>query len=151
MAPIGFRHPPPGRESDASLTAGPIRTPLPTWPPSSTGMIQQADDRADVWGLGATLYELVTLQRAFATGRSVLEDEPRSPRQLNRHLDRDLEAVVLKALHKDPAARYAAAGATTDDLNRWLRHEPTSARPRHGEAGWRLPGHGETPAGRRRF
>ena len=92
-------------------------------------MAQQADARADVWGLGVTLYELLTLQRAFATGRSVLEDEPKSPRQLNPHLDRDLEAVVLKALRKEPAHRYPTAGALADDLNRWLRHEPTSVRP----------------------
>ena len=59
----------------------------------------------------------------------MLEDEPKSPRQLNPHLDRDLEAVVLKALRKDPAHRYATAGALADDLNRWLRHEPTSAAP----------------------
>ncbi len=125
MAPMAFAIP---AESDASLTAGPIGTP-PYMAPEQHRDDTQADARADVWGLGATLYELVTLQRAFATGRSVLEDEPRSPRQLNRHLDRDLEAVVLKALHKDPAHRYATAGALADDLNRWLRHEPTSARP----------------------
>ncbi len=124
-APVAFAIP---AEPDASLTAGPIGTP-PYMAPEQHRDGTQADARTDVWGLGATLYELLTLQRAFATGRSVLEDEPKSPRQLNPHLDRDLEAVVLKALRKDPAHRYATAGALADDLNRWLRHEPTSARP----------------------
>ncbi len=124
-APLAFAIP---AESDASLTAGPIGTP-PYMAPEQHQDGTQADARADVWGLGATLYELLTLQRAFPTGRSVLEDEPKSPRQLNPHLDRDLEAVVLKALRKDPAHRYATAGALADDLNHWLRHEPTTARP----------------------
>ncbi len=117
-------------EPDASLTAGPIGTP-PYMAPEQHQDGTQADARTDVWGLGVTLYELLTLQRAFATGRSVLEDEPKSPRQLNPHLDRDLEAVVRKALRKDPAHRYATAGAMADDLNRWLRHEPVTARPVH--------------------
>ncbi len=92
-APVAFAIP---AESDASLTAGPIGTP-PYMAPEQHQDSTQADARADVWGLGATLYELLTLQRAFPTGRSVLEDEPKSPRALNPHLDRDLEAVVLKA------------------------------------------------------
>jgi len=124
-APLAFAIP---AEPDASLTAGPIGTP-PYMAPEQHRDSAQADARADVWGLGVTLCELLTLQRAFATGRSVLEDEPKSPRQLNPHLDRDLEAVVLKALRKDPAHRYATASALADDLNRWLRHEPVSARP----------------------
>jgi len=124
-APLAFAIP---AESDASLTAGPIGTP-PYMAPEQHRDRKQADARTDVWGVGVTLYELLTLRRAFATERSVLEDEPQSPRQLNPHLDRDLEAVVLKALRKDPAHRYATAGALADDLNRWLRHEPTSARP----------------------
>jgi WD40 repeat protein len=90
---------------------------------------KQADAGSDVWGLGATLYELLTLQRAFPRGESVLNAEPIPPRQLNAGLDRDLEAVVLKALRKDPAHRYPTAQALADDLNHWLRREPVSARP----------------------
>ncbi len=126
-------------EPDASLTAGPIGTP-PYMAPEQHKDGAQADARTDVWGLGVTLYELLTLQRAFASGRSVLEDEPKSSRQLNPHLDRDLEAVVLKALRKDPVRRYATAGALADDLNRWLRHEPVSVWPTHRLArpSWRV-------------
>ncbi len=130
VTPVAFAIP---AESDATLTAGPIGTP-PYMAPEQHQDRQQADARTDVWGLGATLYELLTLQRAFTTAQSVLEVQPISPRQLNPHVDRDLEAVVLKALRKDPAHRYPTAGALADDLNRWLRHEPTSARRAPGQA-----------------
>ena len=59
----------------------------------------------------------------------MLSAVPISPRRLNRGLDRDLEAVVLKALCKDPVHRYPTAQALADDLNHWLRREPVTARP----------------------
>ncbi len=115
-------------DSDASLTDGPLGT-LPYMAPEQHQDAKQADARSDVWGLGATLYELLTLQRAFPRGESVLNASPIPPRQLNAGLDRDLEAVVLKALRKDPAHRHPTALALADDLNHWLRREPVSARP----------------------
>jgi serine/threonine protein kinase/WD40 repeat protein len=128
MAPMAFPIAPPATESDATLTDGPLGT-LPYMAPEQHRDGRQADRRSDVWGLGVTLYELLTLQRAFASGKAVLETEPISPRQVNPGLDRDLEAVVLKALSKDPAHRYLTAQALADDLNHWLRREPVSARP----------------------
>ncbi len=59
----------------------------------------------------------------------MLSAEPIPPRQLNPGLDRDLQAVVLKALRKDRAHPYSTARAVADDLNHWLRREPVSARP----------------------
>ena len=85
-------------ESDAALTVGPVGTP-PYMAPEQHADGKQADVRSDVWGLGVTLYELLTLQRAFSTKQAVLESEPTPPRQLTPALDRDLEAVILK----DPA------------------------------------------------
>jgi serine/threonine protein kinase len=126
--PVAFASAPQGAESDASLTAGPLGTP-PYMAPEQHGDGTQADIRSDVWGLGVTLYELLTLRRAFPSGQAVLDSEPIPPRQHNPTLDRDLEAIVFKALRKDPDHRYSTSLALADDLNRWLRHEPTAARP----------------------
>ena len=78
--------------------------------------------------MGTTLYELLTLQRAFPTAEAIRDSEPIPPRRLNPGLDRDLEAVVLKTLQKDPERRYPTAGALAVDLEHWLRHEPVAAR-----------------------
>ncbi len=128
VAPLAFPIALPAPETDVSLTYGPLGTP-PYMAPEQHRDAKQADARSDVWGLGATLYELLTLQRAFPRGESALNAEPISPRQLNAGLDRDLEAVVLKALRKDPAHRYPTAQALAHDLNHWVRREPVSARP----------------------
>ena len=95
----------------------------------------KADPRSDVWGLGATLYELLTLRRAF-TGESfaevrakVREAKPLRIEELTTNVPADLTAICRKAMQKEPRARYATAREFADDLRRWLRHEPTVARP----------------------
>ena len=119
VAPVSLPIGVPAPESDASLTDGPLGT-LPYMAPEQHRDAKQADARSDVWGLGATLYELLTLQRAFPTGESVLKSKPIPPRQLNKGLDRELEAVVLKALREDHSHRYPTARAMAEDLNHWL-------------------------------
>jgi serine/threonine protein kinase/TolB-like protein/Flp pilus assembly protein TadD len=88
----------------------------------------------DVYGLGAVLYELLTGHPPFAGGTTyetihlLLDSEPRQPRLWNRKVDRDLSAVCLKCLEKNPRYRYSSALALAEDLERWLRHEPIRAK-----------------------
>ncbi len=92
------------------------------------------DHRTDVYSLGATLYELFTLEPAFPGDdpHVVIQDialkEPVSPRRLNPALPTDLETVLLKAMAKDPAGRYATAQEMADDLKRYLEDKPVLAR-----------------------
>jgi len=93
------------------------------------------DARCDVYALGATLYEVLTLRPPF-TGASehevqnaILFKEPVPPRKIDPRLHRDLETIVLRALEKDPDRRYPSAKEMADDLRRFLRYEPIRARP----------------------
>jgi WD40 repeat protein/serine/threonine protein kinase len=94
----------------------------------------RSDARGDVYSLGATLYELLTLRPVFEeTERSrlierVLGTEPILPRMIDRHIPRDLETVILKAIEKDPSRRYATADQLAEDLRRFLNDEPVLAR-----------------------
>ena len=77
----------------------------------------RSDRRSDVYGLGITLYELLTLRPAFDAAQQaalihqVLHGAPTSPRKIDRRIPRDLETIVLKAMAKEPSARYASAHA----------------------------------------
>jgi tetratricopeptide (TPR) repeat protein len=92
------------------------------------------DHRTDIYSLGATLYELLTLQPACPGDdrqellRQIAFEEPARPRRLERAVPAELEIIVLKALEKRPQDRYATAQELADDLRRWLFHQPIRAR-----------------------
>lgn len=103
-------------------------------PEQAGGHRASLDHRTDIYSLGATSYELLTME-SVASGATyqevlyqILHQEPRSLRQLNRAIPAELETIVLKALSKNPAERYSTAGDFAADMQRFLNHEPIKAR-----------------------
>ena len=95
----------------------------------------EGDARADVYALGLTLYELLTLRPAFDSPdrlnliEQIKTEDPPRPRALDSRIPRDLETIVLKAIDNDPKGRYQSADALAEDLRRFLGDEPIKARP----------------------
>src|SRR5262249_31184913 len=92
------------------------------------------DHRTDIYSLGATLYELLTLERLHQ-GQSreqilaeILHKEPTAPRRIHKKVPVDLDTICLKCLEKDPDRRYQSAGQLAEDLRRYVNRFAISAR-----------------------
>jgi serine/threonine protein kinase/tetratricopeptide (TPR) repeat protein len=94
-----------------------------------------ADHRVDVYGLGCTLYELLTGKPAVGGTdkadilRHLSFEEPVAPRKIDKAIPAELETIALKCLAKNPAERYATAGELATDLRRWVEGKPIVAKP----------------------
>src|SRR5437763_7458193 len=121
-------------EGTVTRTTEMLGTPSYMAPEQACGNNAELTAAADIYGLGAVLYQLLTGappfvgRGAYETVRLLLETDPRQPRLINPKVDRDLSTICLKCLEKDPQRRYSSALALAQDLERWLRHEPIQAR-----------------------
>ncbi|MCK4340467.1 MAG: serine/threonine protein kinase [Phycisphaerae bacterium] len=117
---------------------GKIMGTLPYMSPEQTrGNPAEIDLRSDTYSLGVVLYELLTERLPYDLNRAavpeairiICEETPRRPSIFRRALLGDLETITLKALEKEPSRRYQSALALTEDLERYLTHQPILARP----------------------
>ncbi|QDE91484.1 protein kinase [Myxococcus xanthus] len=126
-----------GEGHGLTSTGAVMGTPAYMAPEQARGELEAIGARTDVYGLGATFYELLVGEPPFTgatpleTLNRVLHDDPVPPRERVPDLDADLETVCLKCLSKEPALRYASARALAEDLGRYLDGAPIlGQRPR---------------------
>jgi len=119
-------------DKDGLTETGDVLGTLPYMPPEA--FHGRFDPRGDVYGLGATLYEMLTLATPFTSDtpagmiRQIDTHDPSPPSRTNPEVPRDLETIVLKALARDPEQRYETAGELAEDLRAFLEDRPIQAR-----------------------
>lgn len=123
------------QEQDMTVTGSFVGTPRYMSPEQIRSDTQGPDQRSDVYALGVTLYELLTLQPLF-DGQNreqvisqILNKEPVRPRQIDRHIPVDLETICCKAIEKEPQRRYDTAADLAEDLRRYVNGRVIRARP----------------------
>jgi serine/threonine protein kinase/Flp pilus assembly protein TadD len=123
-----------GTDTNLTMTGDLIGTLRYMSPEQALAKRVVVDHRTDIYSLGVTLYELLTLRPLFSGEdrqeilRQIAFDEPQPPRRINDRIPPELETIVLKATAKNPTERYATAKELADDLERLLRDEPIRAR-----------------------
>jgi serine/threonine-protein kinase len=126
---------PSTESSDAELTrAGQtLGTPTAMAPEQASGLLDQIDQRTDIYGLGVILYEILTGQRPFAGTtvqevlRKVREEDPPAPRSLCPEIPAGLEAICRRAMARNPQDRYSTAKELADAVQQWQESERRGA------------------------
>lgn len=122
-------------EKDATITKSQAILGTPAYMAPEQARSEEATTKSDVYGIGAVLYDCLTGRPPFPTRdyvetlTKVREAQPPPPRTIRRAIPRDLEAICLKCLEKNPTRRYASANELADDLARFRKGERTKARP----------------------
>lgn len=123
-----------GHEGNLTFTQTVLGTPGYLSPEQAAGN-SDITTGADIYGLGAILYELLTRRPPFVGANAVetmwmaVHNEPPAPRKIVPTVDRDLETIALRCLEKKPENRYSTAAEVAEELQRFVRREPIKARP----------------------